>query len=203
MQSAQGTNGFAIAALVLGIIPICVGILAIIFGVIGLNQTKQRGQKGRGMAIAGIVLGSLWIAAAVVGAAIGASHSPKRDDAGQVTRSGDMDVTKLRVGDCIADIGDEKFYTTTNALPCSQPHKAEVYALLPLSGTSVPAMSVMEEAAEGCGDALERYSPSTYAEDGIDVTYLYPTSRSWKQGDHSITCIAGFPTARSESIKGK
>ncbi|MGN0557436.1 MAG: DUF4190 domain-containing protein, partial [Acutalibacteraceae bacterium] len=32
---------------------------ALILGIIGLNQTKTKGQKGRGLAIAGIVLGAI------------------------------------------------------------------------------------------------------------------------------------------------
>lgn len=57
------TNGYAIAALVLGIIALLFdvllfipSILAVIFGVIGLKRSEETG-TGRGMSIAGIVLG--------------------------------------------------------------------------------------------------------------------------------------------------
>jgi len=57
------TNGFAIAALVLGIIWVYwVGsILALVFGYVAKSQIEQSGgrESGLGMAIAGIVLG--WI----------------------------------------------------------------------------------------------------------------------------------------------
>jgi hypothetical protein len=58
---SQGTNGFAIAALVLGILWIWwIGaILAIVFGIVALRQLKQRPQGGRGLAIAGIVIGAV------------------------------------------------------------------------------------------------------------------------------------------------
>ncbi len=62
----QTTNGFAVAALVLGIAILCTGIiggvLAVVFGNLALARidASQGAQKGRGMAIAGIVLG--WIA---------------------------------------------------------------------------------------------------------------------------------------------
>lgn len=73
----QGNSGMAIASLVLslvGIIP-CFwglqipGVLGIIFGFVGLSQTKDNARKGRGMAIAGLVVGivlvviaaALWI----------------------------------------------------------------------------------------------------------------------------------------------
>jgi DNA-directed RNA polymerase subunit RPC12/RpoP len=67
LEATGTSNGFSVAALVLGIvglIPCTFGIpslLALIFGIIGYNQiTKQGGEGGgKGMAIAGIVLGIL------------------------------------------------------------------------------------------------------------------------------------------------
>jgi hypothetical protein len=64
-QSTRGTNGLAVASLVLGIaqIFICIigGILALVFGYIARRQIDESGgtQGGRGMAVAGIILG--WI----------------------------------------------------------------------------------------------------------------------------------------------
>ena len=67
LQSAPATktNGFSIAALVLGMLGIW--LLAIIFGAVGLSQTKKElNYTGRGLAIAGLVLGIvvgvLWVA---------------------------------------------------------------------------------------------------------------------------------------------
>ena len=62
------TNGFAVASLVLGIIPCCTGVLAIVFGFIAKNQIKNSGgtQTGDGMATAGIILGFVWIALYII-----------------------------------------------------------------------------------------------------------------------------------------
>jgi hypothetical protein len=62
----RGTNGFAIASMVLGILWLYwVGsVLALVFGYIALKQIKQRGEGGKGMAIAGVVLG--WVEVAVI-----------------------------------------------------------------------------------------------------------------------------------------
>jgi hypothetical protein len=70
LSPAPKTNGFAIASLVLGIIP-CTGItsiLAVVFGFIARNQIQQSGgtQQGSGMALAGIILGFFWIAINVI-----------------------------------------------------------------------------------------------------------------------------------------
>ena len=77
----QGNSGMAVAGMVLslvGLIP-CFwvfqvpGLLGMIFGFVGLGQTKQGGRKGRGMAIAAVVIGvvlmlicvAIWVAVAV------------------------------------------------------------------------------------------------------------------------------------------
>ncbi len=65
LEAAGSSNGFCVASLVLGIIGLpafCTVIapaLAIIFGIIGLNQVNKSGSEGggKGMAIAGIVCG--------------------------------------------------------------------------------------------------------------------------------------------------
>jgi hypothetical protein len=71
MVSENKTSGFAITALVMGILSFFLGwlfliggvfsILAIVFGIIGLKKTKDGAQGGRGMAITGLVLGIITI----------------------------------------------------------------------------------------------------------------------------------------------
>jgi multisubunit Na+/H+ antiporter MnhB subunit len=56
-------NGFAIAALVCGIV---FNILGIVFGVIALGQIKRTGEEGRGLALAGIWIGVASLALTVV-----------------------------------------------------------------------------------------------------------------------------------------
>jgi hypothetical protein len=78
-----GTNGFAIAALVLALVWVC-GLgsaLAVIFGAVALSQIKQRQQQGRGLAIAGIVIGAIGVVLTLV-LVIAAAVS---DDDGNVT----------------------------------------------------------------------------------------------------------------------
>lgn len=60
---APPTDGFSVAALVLGILGF--NIFAIVFGIIGLNRTSTGQYSGRGMAIAGIVLGALSLIALI------------------------------------------------------------------------------------------------------------------------------------------
>ena len=63
-RPSTGTNGLAIASLVLGIVWLYwIGsTMAVIFGHVALRQIEQRGQGGRGLAIAGLVLGYIGLA---------------------------------------------------------------------------------------------------------------------------------------------
>jgi Domain of unknown function (DUF4190)/Uncharacterised protein family UPF0547 len=74
------TNGMSIASLVLGIVGLLlfvffmiVPILAVVFGIVGINQigNSDGGQTGKGLAIAGIVLGAIEIVFFLLAVAVG------------------------------------------------------------------------------------------------------------------------------------
>ncbi|MFO7250535.1 MAG: DUF4190 domain-containing protein [Actinomycetes bacterium] len=58
-----GTNGLAVAAMILGILGFvtcgATSVLAVIFGHVALSQIKRSGEQGHGMAMTGVILG--WI----------------------------------------------------------------------------------------------------------------------------------------------
>jgi len=71
LEASGTSNGYCVAALVLGIIGMPTGctvitpLLGIIFGIVGLNQTSSGNEgAGRGMAIAGIVCGTIGLGVA-------------------------------------------------------------------------------------------------------------------------------------------
>lgn len=85
---ARGTNGFAIASLVCGVLGLCAGLVgalpAIVFGHVALSQIKrgEGTEEGRGLAIAGLVMGylilavgALWIVFVVVSAALSSAQA--------------------------------------------------------------------------------------------------------------------------------
>jgi hypothetical protein len=69
--ATEGSNGFAVASLVCGIlavvlfftlwIPFVLGICAIVFGAIGISRANRMGGRQKGLAIAGIVCGVVGI----------------------------------------------------------------------------------------------------------------------------------------------
>jgi hypothetical protein len=62
-QPKGGTNGLAIASLVLAFLCSLAGLIC---GIIALNQIRDRQQEGRGLAIAGIVISCLSIVGSIV-----------------------------------------------------------------------------------------------------------------------------------------
>ena len=97
-------NGFGVAALVLGILAvvscwtviggILLGLLAIVFGVLGRGRAKRGEADNRGLAVAGAVLGLLGLLASIALVAVGVSlfNSPE----GQ------------RFQDCVRDAGNDQ-----------------------------------------------------------------------------------------------
>lgn len=62
-----GISAYAVLSLIFGLIPILMGALGIIFGIIALERIRALGHTGRGLAIAGTVLGSLWLVILLIG----------------------------------------------------------------------------------------------------------------------------------------
>lgn len=103
-----GGGGMATAALVLGILAlitsitvfggVLLGLLAIIFGVIGLRRANRGLALGRGRAIAGIILGVLGILVAGVLIAIGVSilNSPEGKDLQSCLRDAGNNQTQVQ-----------------------------------------------------------------------------------------------------------
>jgi DUF1707 SHOCT-like domain/Domain of unknown function (DUF4190) len=68
------TNGFAVGALICGIIPFMGGIPAVILGHVARSQIQRTGERGDGQAIAGLILGYLWISLWALIILVGMAH---------------------------------------------------------------------------------------------------------------------------------
>ena len=76
---AASTNGFAVAALIFGILG---RLLGFVFGIIALVQIRRTGQKGTGLAVAGLVLSALWLLALGLGLVLLLAAGADRDAEG-------------------------------------------------------------------------------------------------------------------------
>ncbi|HSK21900.1 MAG TPA: DUF4190 domain-containing protein [Egicoccus sp.] len=82
VQTTGGTDGVAVAALVIGILSLLTswfvigglgGVIALVLGLVALGRIKRNRSGGRGMAITGVVTGALAIIVAIVVVIIGVS----------------------------------------------------------------------------------------------------------------------------------
>ena len=133
-----GTNGWAIAAFVLGILGGT--ILSVIFAIVALVQIRGRHQRGRGLAIAALVISAVWIVVITSVIAYGVSIL------GKSVRAGD-----LNTGDCVKDDYDDQLPTWVKRVRCDRPHYGEVFAVLTQSGAS----------AADCGSKFFDYAPNS------------------------------------------
>lgn len=111
------SNSMAILALVLGILSfVCLwgigGVLAIVFGVLGLGRARSTDGEGRGLSVAGIVLGIVNIMVSIVVVVLLALLL--REAANSVNeQNGKADPSKYAVAidDCTTDVFDHPMMT--------------------------------------------------------------------------------------------
>jgi len=188
-EAMPGTNGLAIAALVLGILGLVppLGIIAIVLGAVALQQVTRRNQSGRGLAIAGIVLGSLavlaWIA---ISAVLVFSSEPERSASG-ATRASRVHVADLKGGDCFSG-GQADDVSMVTVVPCAEPHESQVVTVFELPEGDYPGEEKVTSAAEqGCSEKAD----PLVREDRYDVvepSFIYPADAWTWDGSRAIQC---------------
>ena len=157
------TNGFSIAALTLALIG-CTGLLGIVFGVVGLNQSRRNGdQRGKVFAIAALSICGVWLL--IIGVFVGfavwrqIADGPDRDRNGAIRGQRSIAVTALRPGDCIKDL-QAATGSYVDVLPCSSAHSSEVFATYDL-----PSGSTSDAAAAGCEQRFAAYAEKKKPDD--------------------------------------
>lgn len=182
------TNGFAVAALVFGIIG---GVLlAVIFGIVALVQIPKKNQKGKGLAFAGLVLAGAWTLAIVAAIVAIIMTSASRDSSGEITDAGDVSAFKLETGDCVSDLELSRAITSLPAVPCDEPHQAEVVGVFDLPDGEYPSGAELTSQADaGCADRLSLYAPTAMNDSSLQISYLYPLEKQWPT-DREVVCFA-------------
>lgn len=118
-----------------------------------------------------------------------------RDENGEIVGGGDLDVMTLQVGDCFNDPDDlEDVVYDVAAVPCSEPHDNEVFAVETvaptLSSGGFPGQEALQaHSYEMCsGQVFDEYVGTAYLDSSLEVFSLTPTSESWDEGDRGIVC---------------
>ena len=184
----QSVNGFAVAALILGIIGVFV--LGLVFGFVALRQIKRTGQAGRGQAIAGIVLSIVWMVVITVVVVLVVMTGATRGEGGEISSGGSIGVEMLSLGDCLNNL-EEGTQLSVEAVPCAEPHQAQVYAVSTFEGGPYPGDdSLGKDTEQRCVDLMRTDFPEAFADDTVQVFFFHPTSDSWARGDHEMVCVA-------------
>jgi hypothetical protein len=189
------TSGWAIASFVLGLMSVVV--LSVIFSFIALRRIKRLGQRGRGLAIAGLALSGFWVVvlvAAIVAANLG--KATRSATTGVITHRGHINAFSLRVGDCFDNPAGAERVDTVTAIPCDQPHNAQIYAKFKLTGSdfSYPGAATVERRARsGCNARIGTVNKSMTTS-AMTVRILLPEQTSWVAGQRTVSCMVVNPT---------
>jgi hypothetical protein len=137
----------------------------------------------------------------IIGLIISQCTSAKRDDSGQISKSGDLDVFVTQIGDCLSDfpvIGDAGTeVSTVNAIPCNEPHHWQVFYKSSITLESYSFDGIIEEANNICNQGLDGLSQNISGLKATEysdskITFLHPTSKSWSsKNDRAVDCLIG------------
>jgi hypothetical protein len=193
----SGTNGFAIASFILGLLGFFMlsVILSVVFGIVALTQIRNRPQRGKGLAIAGLALSGAWVLGLAALIAIGiAFQPPQSTSTGQITGRGSVDVFSLRVGDCFQNPSASDALlgvTYVTAVPCTKPHNAQVFAEFHTTGgADYPGnASLTRQSDVGCRARIGGNLEQPKVTDTMGLHYLFPQAQAWADGHRTITCL--------------
>jgi hypothetical protein len=121
------------------------------------------------------------------------SSAPAQPAETAPTVAEEVDISKLEVGDCLAEFLEEETFTVPIE-PCSEPHSDEVFAAVTLPDGDFPGIDVIEvQVEELCIAEFEGFVGISYEESVLDFGYLYPTEESWRDGDRLVHCTIYDP----------
>lgn len=191
-RPAPGTNGFAIASFVLGLLG--GALLSVIFGIIALRKLRNRPQRGKGLAIAGLCLSGIWVAGIGAVLVVASMTAAQRSaTTGQITKGGHLDVFSLHAGDCFQSPPGSQLDSgvgRVTVVPCASSHSAQVIAQLPAQGSAYPGEAAFRaQAVPGCKVRVAAVVDRSKVTATMKLIYLYPQPQSWAKGQRTIKCV--------------
>ncbi|HEY7331771.1 MAG TPA: septum formation family protein [Candidatus Limnocylindria bacterium] len=147
-------------------------------------------------------LGRFWWVILVVAVSVGGLiFNAQRDDDGSISRSGNLAISDLRVGDCFdlkGELDEDEAVDEITARPCTEPHEFELMHIGTVASATYPAdAAFVTWLDENCLPAFAEYIGRSYSESALDVFWFQPTREGWDAGDHSVQC-AVFDPANDE-----
>jgi hypothetical protein len=139
-----------------------------------------------------------FIILAIIGFTISECSSADRNDSGDIVKSGDVQASETRVGDCFNELpADGETFSSVKAVPCNEAHQYQLFYRGTSSLTSFSEEAARQEASEVCNEAADslfnQMSAIKYdAFKSADLGFFYPTSESWtSNNDRALECLVG------------
>lgn len=173
-------NTLAIVALVVAVI--CLPPAGSVLGVVAMNQIRKNGQRGRGVAIAAIIAGVLMTLLTVLVAVVGffayqgiQAKQRAEEKLRQRAQQGQQlpgsrfpggpggnpmpEPMRFRAGECLTVGGRTEPFTRDKVVPCTQAHRAEIFAVVSAPGGPIPPLNAKPNPT--CMDAFKGMPKST------------------------------------------
>ena len=134
--------------------------------------------------------------------------------------TGNLTLDELQVGDCLkgADLDlntDNPWPKTSQAVPCTQAHTAEVFYannhFWPANGSYPGNSAISKAGTTACDNAFKAYVGIAYSDSQYTWTNIIPDASTWPNpnGDRALHCVAYYSTSAhpagatlNASIKG-
>lgn len=125
-----------------------------------------------------------------------------RDEAGNLTSQGKVNVTDLKAGDCVVDDLAEGEFTRVKVAPCAESHFFETYATFNLPKGDFPGDEKVDKlSGEGCLKKFAAFVGIPYDDSKVDMTYMAPVESTWDI-NRGVACIITEGAQTSGSLKG-
>ncbi|MBA3779993.1 MAG: septum formation family protein [Chloroflexi bacterium] len=119
---------------------------------------------------------------------------------------GNVPANELDTGDCFQAAvgeGDGEIFLAVPVVDCAQPHQSEAYSEFAWPGDDLlyPGDDrVIGYGEEECRRRFADFVGLDYESSRLELTYLYPTSQSWRDGDRLFLCAVSAPDG--ETLEG-
>lgn len=193
-------------------------LISIGLAIAALVRSRDGVDHGKKLAIAALIVDGLVLLALAgvfaTGLAIGirdvveGTDESRRDEAGEVVGSGEVDYLRLRTGDCVAQLQrveelepGETGTGVVTVVPCDEPHVAEVFDTYELDPEGYSDQQAIDAAAEqGCLPAYETYVGRDYRRSRLQLLYFNPSADQGLVKDSLVVCLVG--TQSGEATTG-
>ena len=133
------------------------------------------------------LLGAAWLLGAC-----GAGDA-ERDETGAIATADTVEVTALRLGDCLETPADGEIFDL-KAIPCGQAHDGEIFGVFELTDGDYPGDdAVLTMAEDGCFDRFEPFVGVSFDDSVLELIPLRPLEDGWGLGDREVQCIVQDP----------